>query len=109
MNQIRIIYAGECPFCSRYVRLVRLKQNFLVEPIDARSDPSFVNSYAEKGMDLDQGMVVDFGERSYHGADAMWLLSGLSSGAGIWNRLLAKIFGSHLRATLYYPVLRFGR
>lgn len=109
MNQIRIIYDGECPFCTRYVRLTRLKENFQVELVDARSDPSLVSSYAEKGMDLNQGMVVDLGEQSYHGADAVWILSGLSSRSGIWNLLLAKAFGSRLRATLSYPLLRAGR
>ena len=109
MRRLRIIYDGACPFCSRYVRLVRLRENFQVDLVDARADPALAQEYTAKGLDLNTGMVAEMDGKTWHGADAIWLLSGLSTRSGVWNRLFARIFASRLRAKLLYPVMRLGR
>ena len=108
-KKLKIVYDGDCPFCSRYARLVRLSENFQVELVNARSASLNANDYTDQDIDLNEGMVVDLDGQSYHGADAIWLLSTLSSRYGIWNRLLANMFASRSRARLCYPILRFGR
>lgn len=106
MLPLRIIYDGECPFCSRYVRLVRLRENFRVELIDARQAPEDAKQY---GHDLDKGMIVDIGGRVHHGADAVWMLSQLSTRSGLWNRILAAVFAWRPVAHVLYPIMRLGR
>jgi predicted DCC family thiol-disulfide oxidoreductase YuxK len=38
-----IVYDGECPFCTQYVKLMRLRETVgIVKPLNAREDhPSF--------------------------------------------------------------------
>lgn len=106
MQVLRIVYDGDCPFCSRYVRLVRLRENFKVELIDARTSPDVAARY---GRDLNEGMIADIDGDIHHGSDAVWMLSLLSSRSGFWNRLMAAVFSSRRLARLVYPVLRLGR
>lgn len=98
MPRLRIVYDGDCPFCSRYVQLVRLKERFEVELIDARQQPQQAASY---GLDLNQGMIADLDGAVHHGADAVWLLSRLSDRPGPFARRRV--------ARALYPVLRLGR
>ena len=53
-------------------------------------------------------MVVELDGEAWYGAEAVWLMSSLSSRSGRWNRLLAAIFASRQRSKLLYPVMRFG-
>lgn len=34
---LRVFYDGECPFCSRYVNMLRLRKNCEVQLIDLRA------------------------------------------------------------------------
>lgn len=106
MTTVRIVYDGQCPFCSRYVRLIRLKEQFKVELVDARREPEKAREY---GLDLNEGMIVDLDGTAYHGSAAVWILSTISSGVGSWNRYFAAIFSSQRAASWLYPVLRMGR
>ena len=106
---IRIVYDGDCPFCSRYVRLLRLRENFTVELVNARDAPDRASALAARGFDLDEGMLVEHGDAVYHGADAVWILASLSSRATLWNRFNAAIFRSRRLSALFYPLLRAGR
>jgi len=106
MRSVRIVYDGACPFCSRYVRLVRLREQFAVELVDARQEPERAGAY---GLDLNEGMIVDVDGVPHHGDAAVWILSTISSRVGLWNRMLAALLSSPGRAKFFYPILRLGR
>jgi predicted DCC family thiol-disulfide oxidoreductase YuxK len=106
MRPLRIVYDGDCPFCSRYVRLVRLREQFEVELIDARTQPDVARRYA---LDLNEGMIADIDGDIHHGSDAVWMLSLLSSRSGFLNRILAAAFSSRAVARMLYPLMRLGR
>ncbi len=107
---LQIIYDGDCPFCSAYIRLVRLRGAVgEVELLDARKQPDIVEDLQAEGIDLNETMVVRYGGETYAGAAAMHLLSMLSSDSGWTNRLLARIFRDGERARRFYPWLRAGR
>lgn len=109
-RRLTVIYDGDCPFCSRYVRLCRLRESFDVDLVDARAHPDLVVELRSKGYDLDAGIVVQVEEGgAHHGAEAMWLLSTLSSKNGLWNRFFAAVFRNRRLAGILYPVLRAGR
>src|SRR5262245_8077288 len=95
---LRVLYDGECPFCSRYVQMVRLERRFAVELVDARQQAERIKGY---GLDLNQGMIADLDGEIYYGADAVWLLSTLSGRLGplAWRPF----------ARALYPWLRRGR
>lgn len=109
-NQVWLIYDGECPFCSSYVRYVRLQESIgTLTLIDARQGGDLVNSILETGLDLNEGMVLKYQDRLYHGADCINMLALMSTRSGLFNKLNALIFRSRLVSRLLYPVLRAGR
>lgn len=103
---IRIVYDGDCPFCSAYVRLLRLRENFSVELVNARDHPQEVARIAALGLSLDEGMLVEIGERRFHGGEAMHVLATLTGSSTLLNRLYAGVFRSERLAGLLYPPLR---
>lgn len=70
MADVRVVYDGDCPFCSAYARLTRLRQRHDVELVDARQAPELVRRLRDRGYDLDDGMVVLADGDTYHGEDA---------------------------------------
>jgi predicted DCC family thiol-disulfide oxidoreductase YuxK len=108
--RVTIVYDGGCPFCSAYVRLVRLRDAVgPVDLIDARQGGPLVDEIAAAGYDLDDGMVLKLGDALYHGDECLNRLALLSTGSGAFNRLMAFLFSRPAAARLAYPVLRAGR
>lgn len=102
-----LVYDGQCPFCCRYVRWLRLKEHVGdVRLVDARSDDPVIEEVRALGFDLDQGMVLKLDAQWYHGAEALRVLALLSSPVGGSNCLNRRLFGSHRRARGWYPLLR---
>ncbi|MXU65350.1 DCC1-like thiol-disulfide oxidoreductase family protein [Oceanomicrobium pacificus] len=107
---IDIVYDGECPFCSAYVRMVRLRDAVgPVRLIDARSDDPLVQELKAAGYDLDEGMAVRLDGRIYHGDECMHLLAMMTTRSGLFNRALRVAFRSERAARILYPPLVLGR
>lgn len=105
-----LVYDGACPFCTRYAALVRLREAVgPVRLVDARSGDPAVVALKRRGTDLDRGMVLLYGGRSYHGADCLSMLAVLGTPVGAFNRINAAVFRSPVAARLLYPLLRAGR
>lgn len=105
-----IIYDGDCPFCSRYVQLVRLRESLgRVEMVNAREGGPEVAEVERAGLDLNEGMVLKLDGRLYHGDECMHMLALLSTPSGSFNRLNRALFRSAAAARLLYPALRAGR
>lgn len=107
---VDIYYDGQCPFCARYVQLLRLRDS--AGPValhDLRDMPEARARFAERDLDPDTGMVVEMGGQLYHGDDAMQMLSMLSTPSGALNRISAAVFRHKLLARGLYPILRAGR
>ena len=98
MATLHVVYDGDCPFCSSYVSLLRLREQYDVHLVDARKEPEFAARY---GLDLNEGMIADLDGDVHHGARAVSLLSRLS---GTMSPLRFEWI-----ASLVYPLLRFGR
>ena len=109
-NGTVLVYDGHCPFCSTYVRVARLREAVgPFERVDARSGGPVVVEVVSAGLDLDEGMVLKYGGRLYHGADCLNMLALLSSRSGLFNRLMAFTFAQPDVARLAFPVLLAGR
>jgi predicted DCC family thiol-disulfide oxidoreductase YuxK len=105
-----LVYDGECPFCSAYVRYVRVRESLgRLHLVNAREPHPVVDEIRGRGLDLDEGMVLKLGDRFYHGADCVNVLAMLSTASGPFNRLNAAIFRSPTASRYLYPVLRAGR
>ena len=80
-----------------------------VELLNARENVQLAAQFLEAGYDLNSGMIVQVGERTYFGDEAMHVLSLLSTRAGLFNKLMAFLFRSPRRSRAIYPILRAGR
>ena len=107
---IQIVYDGDCPFCTQYVRMTHLKQAVgKVELIDARSDHALVNEIKARGVDLNDGMLARYGGKDYFGSDCMNLLALLSNRENVMDRAISWVFAKEPIARSLYPVLKTGR
>lgn len=106
---LRIFYDGECPFCTRYVRMLRLSRSGGVQLVDLREDEVLRNELQQLGFDLDQGMVVEDQGRRYGGSDAVAYLAPLTTPSDILNRINRAAFSNPAIAGILYPLLRSGR
>lgn len=107
---ITLIYDAQCPACSHYARLVRIKKELgeLVF-IDAREVTPFRLEIDRRGWNLDEGMVLKIGDQMAYGEDALHQLALMSSRSGVFNRLNFWIFRSARISQRIYPILRTGR
>ena len=108
---ITVIYDGDCPFCTSYVSMMRLRDVVgEVELVDARGGDARVQDARRAGYDLDSGMVVLWQGKVFFGDGAVHLLATLSGdGGGLFNRVQRAVFASPRRAAWFYPVLVAGR
>jgi predicted DCC family thiol-disulfide oxidoreductase YuxK len=109
-NGLWIVYDGDCPFCSSYVRLYRLREvTGRVHLIDARTDHPILAEIETLGLDLDQGMAVKASGRFYHGAEALQFLAILGAGEGLFNRFNRALFRHSGLSRVLYPWMVRGR
>jgi len=111
-GRVQFVYDGDCPVCRAAARAFRIKEaTGSLEVIDAREGASHpvVREVIEAGLDLDEGMVVKYGGRLYHGADALHLMALLGSSKGWFNRLNALLFKTPFIAKISYPLMKASR
>lgn len=105
-----VVYDGECPFCSAYVRMVRLRDAAGdVRLLNAREDHPVVAELKARGFDFDEGMALKIGDAVYHGDECVHRLAMMSGPSGVFNRFHYWVFQNEKRAKLLYPFLRAGR
>lgn len=107
---VTVVYDGDCPLCSRYVRALRIREaTGTVNLIDAREHPDLVARFRGGGIDLDQAFVCVVDDVFYTGGDAVNVLALLSGKSGVLNRLNYRIFRNREVSRRLYPLLRTVR
>ena len=109
LTPVQIVYDGDCPFCQAYLKMVRLKEDYSVELINAREPHPLVDEVTRRGLDIDEGMVVVLEDEFHHGDDAMNRLALMTAESGVIRRLTKWTFSNPWRSRNLYPVLRGGR
>ena len=71
MKKINLFYDGECPFCKEYSKYVQLRKKFDVRIINARDSLNEIKKFKELGFDINDGMILEFNDEIYQGADAI--------------------------------------
>jgi predicted DCC family thiol-disulfide oxidoreductase YuxK len=109
-NSNYLIYDGECPFCTRYARLTRLRATVgSLRLIDARMASPEVAAAREQGYVLDEGMLLHLDGRDFHGAECLNRLALLSSQSSLFNKLNHVLLRSPAVSRWTYPMLRASR
>lgn len=109
-DEVVIVYDGECPFCTQFARLVRLRETVgPVRIVDAREPGPEVAMVRAAGLDLDEGNAVLEGGRIHHGADAQMWLAARSVRWHPVGLFLRTLFATPALGRLSYPVLKGTR
>ena len=109
-EEILLVYDRECPACNAYCQLVRIRDSVGdLRIVDARENSEVMAEITDRGLDIDQGMVLKMGERLYYGADAIHALPLIGSRSGLFNRINYWMFKSKTASSILYPVLRLFR
>jgi predicted DCC family thiol-disulfide oxidoreductase YuxK len=110
MQRDFLLYDGECPFCSAYARMQRLRAAGVhLALLDARDEPELVARFAREGLDINEGMILRLGGSTYFGSDVLHTIALLTGPTGFANRLVARLFANRTVARVLYPALRAGR
>ena len=110
LSRLVLVYDRECPVCSAYVRMARIRRDIgQLELVNARESSSIMDEITKAGLNIDQGMVLMMDERMYFGADAIHMLALISTRKGWFNRLNHLIFASPRLSKILYPIARSGR
>ena len=105
-GSIIIIYDGDCPFCRSYIGLTRLRELTNTILLDAREEPGLCRELLDKGVSLDEGMVVIINNQVHHGGDAINRITLLTSKNTLFNKLAYLVFSRPAISKVVYPVLR---
>jgi predicted DCC family thiol-disulfide oxidoreductase YuxK len=109
---IWFVYDGECPICATAAAAFRVREAVgTLHLVNAREDmrhPVLSEVNAAR-LDLDEGMVVKYAGRLYHGADALQLMAMIGSEHGWLNRMNAALFRNMAVARFAYPFMRAVR
>lgn len=112
-NDVRapfILYDGDCPVCSAYVRHLRLRRAIgQVALVNGRDRTDLVAAFRDQGMEINDGFIFHDGNKAHWGADAMIALAILTTPSSWLNRINATLFRSNVIARTVYPLLRIGR
>ena len=107
---MKIIYDGECPFCSKYVRLIQLKNTVgYVELINAREDNAMQKKLKEMSIDINQGMVLIDNKDIYFAEECVHRLALLSTSSTLFNRFNKFVFKHKILSKILYPIMKTGR
>jgi predicted DCC family thiol-disulfide oxidoreductase YuxK len=109
-EDVWLVYDGECPVCNTYCKYIRIRDAVgELRLVDARHPSELLDEITKAGLDIDQGMVLKFRGAIYYGADAIHMLTLLSSPSGIVNRINYYVFRTNFGARIFYPICKAFR
>jgi predicted DCC family thiol-disulfide oxidoreductase YuxK len=106
-----LLYDGECPVCSAYVAIARLRQLYPgLMVLNARREPDVVAELRRKGYEINEGMVLCLDGAIHFGADATRVIAELGCASpSRWRRTALGLIGTARWSRRLYPWLNRGR
>jgi hypothetical protein len=74
--------------------------------LNAREEPGLCQELLDKGVSLDEGMVVVMNNQVHHGGDAINRIALLTNKNTIFNKFVYFMFSKPVISRFAYPVLR---
>lgn len=109
-NLTYVLYDGDCPVCSRFVRFIRFREAVgEVVLLDCRQYASLLSDLKAKGYNLNDGMLLSYQGQLFYGDKAVHMMALLSSPSNAFNRMNAFIFKRAGVVKYLYPVLVLAR
>lgn len=111
-GEVWFVYDGDCPICqvaaNRFQINKAVGKLHLVNAREDKENPVY-KEINEKGLNLDEGMVIKFNDVYYHGSDALYIMAMLGTNQGWFNLLNYLLFRSKFFAKICYPSLKACR
>lgn len=101
----KFFYDGDCPFCTRYGDILKLKDCFEVEIVNARTD----KSWDKCGVNLDDGVILILNNNCYQGVEALDMLLDICKYSGVLFKLQKLVFANRFIGNIVYTVLKLLR
>ena len=73
-QKLTLYYDKQCPFCSKYANLLKLKENFEITLKDARENIDEISVLC-KNLDINDGFIVLYKNDCFQGAKALEFLN----------------------------------
>jgi DCC1-like thiol-disulfide oxidoreductase len=91
-----LLYDGECPVCSSYVAMARLRQLYPdLRVIDARTAPALVAELRGQGYEINVGMVLRLDGVVHFGAEATRMIARLGrTSPSRWRRAAMRLLAA---------------
>ncbi len=102
---INLIYDGDCPFCTSYVGLIRLRSLYNLKLVNARDQSDVQQRLLGLGFNLDEGMVMELEGEYFHGTHCVQRIALLTTNSSMFNRINSWVFSKPQLAKVVYPVL----
>jgi len=106
-----LLYDGECPACSAYVAIARLRQLYpQLRIVSARGEPALVAQLRRDGYEINEGMVLSLDGAIHFGADATRMIAVLGRASpASWRGMALGFVGTAPWARRLYPWLNRAR
>ena len=111
VSNFTFIYDGECPFCNHFAELLELRSKVNnISILDARKEPKLVKELLSKGFDIDQGAVLLYEDKIFHGYEAInRICNQINNPSSKLLKILSMTFKSSKRAKFIFPFLVTAR
>jgi len=73
-QKLTLYYDKQCPFCTKYANLLKLKENFEITLKDARENLNEISVLC-KNLDINDGFIVLYKNDCFQGAKALEFLN----------------------------------
>jgi predicted DCC family thiol-disulfide oxidoreductase YuxK len=102
-----LLYDGDCPACSAYVAMSRLRQRYPgLRVLSARTEPALVTELRGKGYEINEGMALCLDGVIHYGPDATRMIAVLGRSCPFrWRRAALASVGTAPWAQRLYPWL----
>ena len=103
-QKITLYYDKQCPFCSNYANLLKLKENFEIIHKDARQNLSQI-SLACGNLDINDGFIVVYTNDCFQGAKALEFLNSAVDKTTILGKLHFFFAYENIFSKVLYKIL----
>lgn len=104
-QKLTLYYDKQCPFCTKYANLLKLKENFEINLKDVRENLDEISVLC-KNLDINDGFIVIYKNDCFQGAKALEFLNRAVDKTTILGKLhfffaYENIFSKFLYKTLF--------
>ncbi len=101
-HKLQLVYDDQCPVCRTYYTNIKINDGSALELIDARIPGKIMDEITNRGLDIDQGMVLKINDKLFYGSEAMHEIAKRSQRFGIWGWVNRTFFSTLKKSNIYY-------